>query len=122
MRFDTATLRRIDAAYEVDIETTRPDDTVRSTTIWPVVDGGDVFVRSVRGDRGHWFQAALDRPDDVGLVVDGERLAVRAVSATDDDAIARCSAGLTKKYRRDGSLQTMLRPRVLATTLRLEPR
>jgi hypothetical protein len=120
--FDAATLARIDAAYEVDIEWTRPDGTTRNTIIWAVVDGGEVFVRSWKGDRGYWFQAALDRPAELALIVDGERLPVRAVAASDEDGIARCSAGLSKKYRRDPSLPGMLLPRVLPTTLRLQPR
>jgi Uncharacterized protein conserved in bacteria (DUF2255). len=122
VKFDAATLRRIDAAYEVDIETTRPDGTVRQTTIWAVVEAGEVFVRSVRGERGYWYQAALDRPTDVYLVVDGERIPVRAVAATHEVAITRCSNGLSKKYRDDASLPSMLRAGVLATTIRLEPR
>lgn len=122
MPFDTATLRRIDAAYEVDIETTRPDGTARTTTIWAVVEDGEVLVRSWKGDRGYWYQAALDRPGDICLIVDGERLPVRAIVADDDTAIARCSAGLSKKYRDDQSLDSMLLPRVLHTTVRLEPR
>jgi hypothetical protein len=120
--FDPATLHRIDAAYEVEIESTRPDATTRTSTIWAVVDDGEVFVRSWNGDRGYWYQAALDRPDALALIVDGERFAVRAVLANDETGIARCSAGLSNKYRRDGSLPGMLLPRVLPTTLRLEPR
>ncbi|MEO8626299.1 MAG: DUF2255 family protein [Candidatus Limnocylindrales bacterium] len=122
MPFDAATLGRIDAAYEVDIETTRPDGTTRSTTIWAVVEDGEVLVRSWKGDRGYWYQAALDRPREIALVIDSERLPVRAVVAADDTAIARCSAGLSKKYRDDPSTPGMLLPRVLHTTLRLEPR
>ncbi|HEY8135300.1 MAG TPA: DUF2255 family protein [Candidatus Limnocylindrales bacterium] len=122
MRFDPAAVGLIDAAYEVDIESTRPDGTKRTTTIWAVVDGGEVFVRSWKGDRGYWYQAALDRPDELALIVDGTRLEVRAVLANDEAGIARCSAGLAKKYRRDSSLPGMLLPRVLPTTLRLEPR
>jgi hypothetical protein len=122
VQFDAATLRRIDAAYEVDIETTRPDGSARQTTIWAVVEGGDVFVRSVRGDRGFWYQAALDRPADVYLHADGTRIPARAVVASDAEVIARCSDGLSKKYRADGSLRSMLHPNVLATTIRLEPR
>jgi hypothetical protein len=121
VRFDTGTLGLIDAAYEVEIESTRPDGSKRSTTIWAVVDGGEVFVRSWKGDRGYWYQAALDRPDELALIVDGTRLPVRAVLANDEAGISRCSAGLSKKYRRDGSLPGMLLPRVLPTTLRLEP-
>jgi hypothetical protein len=122
VQFDSTTLGAIDAAYEVDIETTRPDGTIRTTTIWAVVDGGEVFVRSWKGDRGYWYQAALDRPAELALVVDGKRLPVRAVVANDDDAIARCSNGLAKKYSGDPSTPAMLRDRVLHTTLRLEPR
>ena len=122
MPFDVETLARIDAAYEVDIESTRPDGTTRTTIIWAVVDAGEVFVRSWKGDRGFWFQAAVDRPDELALIVDGARLPVRAVAANDDEGIARCSDGLSKKYKRDSSLPGMLLPRVLPTTLRLEPR
>jgi hypothetical protein len=120
--FDPATLRSIDAVHEVDIETTRPDGTTRSTTIWAVVDDGEVLVRSWKGDRGYWYQAALDRPSEVALIVNGERLPVRAVVASDEAAIARCSAGLSKKYRGDPSTPGMLRQGVLHTTLKLEPR
>lgn len=122
MQFDAATLRRIDAAHEVDIETTRPDDSTRRTTIWAVVDDGEVFVRSVRGERGFWYQAALDRPTDVYLVLGRQHLPVRAVAASDEDAIARCSSGLSKKYRGVSGLRSMLQRGVLATTIRLEPR
>jgi hypothetical protein len=123
MTFDAATLRLIDAAYEVDIETVRPDGSVQRTIIWVVVDAGDVFVRSFKGDRGYWYQAAVDRPEELALIVAGTRLAVRAVVASDEISIARCSAGLSKKYRGSGaSLSGMLLPRVLPTTLGLEPR
>lgn len=122
MPFDAAALRRIDAAHEVEIESTRPDGTTRTTTIWAIVDDDEVFVRSWNGDRGYWYQAAIDRPDALALIVDGRRIPVRAVSANDEAGIARCSAGLSKKYRRDPSLSGMLLPRVLPTTLRLEPR
>ena len=122
MQFDAATLHLIDSAYEVDIETTRPDGRTRKTTIWAVVERGEVLIRSVRGDRGYWYQAALDRPAAVYLHVEGARIPVRAVAAGDADAIARCSDGLSKKYRADASLRSMLRPNVLATTIRLEPR
>jgi hypothetical protein len=120
--FDAATLRTIDAAYEVDIETTLPDDGVTSTIIWVMVEDDEVLVRSFRGSRGRWYQAALDKPDEVTLVVDGERIPVRAILADDEESIARCTAGLERKYAGDESLPTMLTPNVLATNLRLEPR
>jgi hypothetical protein len=46
-----------------------------------------------------------------------------AVPAGDDDSIERCSAALSRKYRRSrASLAAMLRPEIVASTLRLEPR
>ena len=68
MSFDAATLAALAAEREVRIVATRPDDSVVSTIIWAVVDGDDVFVRSWKGERGHWYRAATDRPDKVELV------------------------------------------------------
>jgi hypothetical protein len=87
-----------------------------------VVDGQDVFVRSVRGDRGHWFQAALDSPDSVVLYAAGSPIPTRPRLVTDAAAIERCSDALERKYGSDPSVRSMLRPRVLDTTLLLEPR
>ncbi len=120
--FDGQTLNLLDRAQEVELETARPDGTLRHTTIWVVVDGGEVFVRSVRGDRGHWYQAALDAPEQVVLTVDGREMPVRVALTDDDASIKRCSDGLELKYRTDPALASMVRPHVLATTLRLEPR
>ena len=119
--FDAATRQRIDAAYEVRVETLRPDGSIRRTIIWIMVDGEDVFVRSVRGDRGHWFQAAADDDRPLALIVGKERIPVRAVLAADPDSVARTSAALERKYANDPALPSMLRPNTLATTLRLEP-
>ncbi len=121
-RFDAPTLALLAQRREVRILTSRPDGTQRQTTIWVVVDGDEALVRSVRGDRGHWFQAALDRPDDVELEVDGQVIPVTPVLADDDDSIARCSAALEKKYGRSMSLQSMLQPHNFHTTIRLVPR
>jgi hypothetical protein len=120
--FDRDTLELLSSSYEIDIETSRPDGGTRSTTIWVVVVDGRVFVRSVRGDRGHWFQAALDDPESIVLLVDRRAIPTGAQLATDETSIERCSAGLRAKYARDPSLRSMLRPQVLETTLLLEPR
>ena len=121
-RFDDETLRVLADRQEVDILTRRPDGTQRRTIIWVVVDRGDVFVRSYKGDRGHWFQAVMDAPDDVALSFDGREVPVRAEPATDDDSVARCSAGFQRKYARSASTPFMLEPKTLGTTLRLVPR
>lgn len=122
MQFDGTTLSRLAASEEVTLETARPDGSLRRTIIWLVVDGGEVFVRSVRGERGHWYQAAIDRPTYVQLLVDDRRMAVVVSPADGESEVARCSSGLALKYAGDPSLPSMLTSRVLSSTLRLEPR
>ncbi|MEP7158755.1 MAG: DUF2255 family protein [Chloroflexota bacterium] len=121
MPFDVATLKLFDTTKEVDIETTLPDGSTQRTIIWVVVEGGEVFARSFRGHRGKWFQAAMDRPSEVALLIGRERWPVRAVLTDDDDSVARCSRGLEDKYPRNNSLASMLVPGVLGTTIRLDP-
>ena len=120
--FDRQTLDPLDRAMEVDIETVRLDGTPRRTTIWLVVDGDDVFVRSCRGDRAYWYQAARESPDKVTLHADGRSIPVRVVWAADDKSVGRCSRGLQQKYRDDPATPSMVRSSVLGTTLRLEQR
>ena len=121
MTFDPETRQLIDDAYEVRVETQRLDGTLRRTIIWIMVDGEDVFVRSVRGDRGHWFQAATDVGRPLTLIVDKRSIPVKAELADDPNSVARASAVLQRKYAGDPALPSMLRPLTLATTLRLEP-
>ena len=88
-----------------------------------MVGGDQVYVRSVRGDRGYWYQSARERPDDVALRVDSKTISVKAEPAFDEASITAASVGFEAKYRRSGaSLASMLQPKTLATTLRLEPR
>ena len=120
MPFSPDDLALLGTTEEVRVETTRPDGTTHRTTIWIMTDGDDVFVRSVRGERGRWYRDLVANPD---LVVRaGKRaIAARAVPAADDDSVARCSAALEQKYKGIPGLEPMLRPDTFATTLRLEP-
>lgn len=118
--FSPDDLAALERAEEVRIETRAADGAVHRTIIWVVVDGGDVFVRSVRGERGRWYREAIADPD-VAIHVDGRRMAARAVPAADPHTVARTSAALDRKYGRDPAIRTMVRPDVLDTTIRLEP-
>ncbi len=83
----------IDAAREVEIETSRsPGATVHRTTIWAVVDDGEVYVRSWLGETGRWYQEVLANPDAV-LHAGGEQFPVRAIHSPDDGSVAHASAG-----------------------------
>lgn len=119
MSFDQEDLRLIDDTGEVDIETMRGARTY-STVIWIVVDDGEVFVRSVRGQSGRWYQRAQVQPE-VVIHVAGRRIPARAHLAADEESVERTSAALRRKYRPGGSLDAMLRPETLETTMRLDP-
>lgn len=113
---------RIENVREVDIETRRADDApVHRTIIWAVVADGDVYVRSLRGERGRWFRELMANPDAV-LHVQGEAIPVRAVRADDAESVERTTEGFRSKYGESRSLDSMIRDEIAPTTVRLDPR
>jgi hypothetical protein len=111
----------IEAVREVDIETRRADDApAHRTTIWAVVEGGDVYVRSWRGRAARWHREITANPVAV-LHVGGEAIPVRAVAATDPESVERASAGYRRKYADSRVMASMVRNEILDTTIRLEP-
>ena len=114
--------RALGQAEEIDIETRRdPGAPIHRTTIWPVVDEGEVYVRSLNGEAGRWYAEALANPE-VVLHVDGEELRARAVPAADEQSVGRATSGFQRKYADSPYLESMVREDILATTLRLDPR
>ena len=120
MTFEESDLAAIAAAKEVRIETRSAAGEAHRTIIWIVEQDGDVYIRSYLGPRGRWYREALADPE-VAIHLDGRRVAAKAVPATDPASVQACSAGLTAKYRRSQSLQAMLAPDTLPTTLKLVP-
>ncbi len=119
---DAATLAALAGAREIRLETTSLDGTrTRLTTIRAVTDQEQVFVRSVRGPTGRWFRELQSRPSAI-VHVAGRRIPVRAELAADAATVQRVSDAFEAKYdRRSGSTRSMLQPRTLPTTLRLDP-
>ena len=117
--FPKPVIERFDTTDTVEIETRSAKGTKHSVPIWIVVDGDDVFVRAVNGPTSRWYREIVARPG--ALVADGERIPVRAILAADTASVKRTSDGYRKKYRKGSSLDSMLVPAVLPTTLRLEP-
>lgn len=110
-------------AREIDIETRpAPDVPPHSTTIWVVVDDQErAFIRTFRGPDSRWYREALSN-ETVGILVDGQRMEVRVELVTDPERIEACSAGYRRKYATSrASVQAMLMPNVLPTTLELRP-
>jgi hypothetical protein len=121
MALEPGFVEKVDAAQLVEIETRRLSGATIRTVIWAVVDGGRVYVRSVRGEGGKWYRRIRANPDGV-LHVGDAAAAVRAVPVDDPAEVERVSEALRRKYARQaGSLARMLQPETLPTTLRLEP-
>jgi hypothetical protein len=118
--FAESDLAALDAAEEIEIETHAADGGVHRTIVWPVVGDSVVYLRSYRGPSGRWYREAL-ADSSVALHVDGRRLPATVVLAADPSSVEACSAGLRAKYRDDASLDAMLAPDTLPTTLRLVP-
>ena len=120
MTFEDSDLDLLATTKEIRVETRSAAGEVHKTIVWPVVRDGVVYLRSYKGPSGRWYREALADPD-VALFFDRRRLAARAIPATDAASVEACSEALREKYRRSYSLEAMLVPDVLPTTLRIEP-
>jgi hypothetical protein len=118
--FEESDLGLLATTKEIRVETRSPSGEVHRTIVWPLVHDGVVYLRSYRGPSGRWYREALADPD-IALLFDRRRLPARAVPATDDASVEACSTALREKYKRSYSLEAMLAPAVLATTLRIDP-
>ena len=121
--FDPETLYLFDETEEVYIETSRDADSPEHRTIiWGVVVGDEVFVRSVRGRKGRWYQRISTYPESALLVGD-IRIPVRAAPVTDAGAINAVSEAFRSKYEGawPGPTAGIVRSDVLPTTLKLSP-
>ena len=121
--FDAETLRLLDETKELRIETRRDGDSPEHRTIiWVVVVEGEVFVRSVRGQRGRWYREISSNPEGA-LHVQDDRIAVQATPATEATTVDAVSAAFRSKYQQSSpaSTEAMVRPETLPTTLKLSP-
>jgi hypothetical protein len=118
-RFDRELIRLFNEVEEIDIET-RADDSATRTTIWVVTVGDVVYVRSVRGSRGQWYQRLLAQPD-AFIYVENRRVRLRAHHVDDEQTIARVSDEYAGKYASSPYMPPMLEPETLPTTLQLDP-
>jgi hypothetical protein len=119
--FPAAVIKAFDETKIVEIETRSPKGTKHSVPIWIVVADGVPYVRSVRGPQGRWYRELIARGEGA-IVAGGKRTPVKANQDKTKAAIDGTSEALRRKYKTSGaSLQSMLRPEVLSTTVRLEP-
>jgi hypothetical protein len=120
-RFDAETLALLDRTEEVTIETRSRSGRGHETIIWVVVaEGGDVYVRSVRGTSGRWYGELMETQQ--GALHAGERrIGVRAIPAPDELSIEACNEALRRKYTGIPGFEPMFEEHTLPTTVRLVP-
>ena len=113
-------LDTIGAAGEIDVAVRRSDGTVgRSTTIWVVLVGDELYVRSYRGPNGSWYRAATRTHEGVVRAGGLERDVTFAADHTADPAAI--DDAYHAKYGRSSYVDAMVTPEAVATTLRLVP-
>lgn len=117
--FNDDILHLLRTTPEVRIRTEKHPDA--AVIIWVVVAGDEVYVRSVRGTKGRWYQD-LKAGGPATLEMQGQRIPVTAIPATDAASVDRASQEYLQKYRSSPYAEPMVRAEVLSTTLRLEPR
>jgi hypothetical protein len=108
---------------EVDIETRRDSTSpLHRTTIWIVPSKDGVYVRSVKGNKGRWYQEAIANPH-VTIRVGQRKVTARAEKEQSPAVIREVSAAYRQKYgeRWPNETEPMVQPAVLSTTLRLTP-
>src|SRR5712691_1134674 len=98
-RWASDQLDKVGRAEEVQIASVGPDGTLgKPVTVWIVRHGDDLYVRSVRGKKAHWFRGTQERHE--GRVRAGgvhqDVVFVDADHAIDDEVDADYRA----KYRR----------------------
>lgn len=116
-------LDRLEKAEEVQVASVGPDGTLRKpVTIWAVRHSDDLYIRSVRGRRGHWFRGTQERHEG-RIRAGGVQQDVTFVDAGHDINDEIDAAYRTKYRRYAGSvLNSVLTPDARSTTMRLVPR
>ena len=87
--FDAQTLGELRDVHEVAIRTEKHPES--AVVIWVVVADDEVFVRSWRGAKGRWCRN-LAAGGPATLEFAGRQLAVQAIPANDQAAVARAAA------------------------------
>ena len=117
---DRETLDALGERREIQMITSRRDGSNASRPVWSVVVDGQAYVRSYRGPSGAWYRRAL-ADGRAAIAVDGETIEVSAEPEHDDELNRRISDAFQSKYGETSPAPTeaMVRPEVVATTLRL---
>jgi hypothetical protein len=121
--FEQHHLRLLDDTEEVEIETARSDtQKLQRATIWVVVVGPDVYVRSVNGDQAHWYQQLIDESA-ATIYANDQPIPIHAVPVPDALIRTQVNEAYQRKYALyPQDVAWIVAPEVQRTTLRLEPK
>lgn len=112
-------LDSLDRIGEIRVAGRRDDGSLRPLVIvWHVVVDGALYVRSVRGENGKWYQGVTTRMEGV-ISWGGQTRDVRYVRDAGHDAAI--DDAYFAKYGRGASAQSITNDVATATTLRVEP-
>ena len=88
--------------------------------IWVVPVDGDLYVRSWKGDAGHWYRRARRHGTGSIVTADGE-YAVRFEPTAEPGLEAAVDQGYLSKYGDSSYAAAMIHPPAAGTTLRVTP-
>lgn len=112
-------LDTLDRIPEIRVAGRRDDGTLRTPVIvWQVVVGGALYLRSVHGEAGRWYQGVAERMEGA-ILWDDQRRDVRFIR--DDQHDPAVDDAYFAKYGRGSSAQAITTAVAAATTLRVEP-
>jgi hypothetical protein len=113
-------LRALERVREIRVAGRREDGSLRTLVIvWHVVVDGALYIRSVRGTNGQWYQGVTQHFEGA-ISWDGE---TREVSyANDASCDAAIDAAYRAKYGTGSPVRAITSADARATTLRIDPR
>jgi hypothetical protein len=117
-------LDRIGTAQELELASLRTDGTPRRpVTVWVIREGGNLYVRSWRGQSGAWYRGVRKRHHG-RIRAAGVDKAVDFFAVDDEEVNQRIDAAYRSKYGRYGPsyVGPMTSGETRMTTLRVEPR
>jgi hypothetical protein len=115
-------LGMIGASGEIEISSLREDGTLtKPVTIWAVRVGDELYVRSVRGGKGGWYRAAVQRHE--GRIEAGDT----ALDVAYEDAAHHLDEEIDAAYKEkygypSSSVDSITTDEAKATTTRVVPR
>ena len=120
MPWNPTVVAELAAAREIDVLVPAPDLPDVRTPIWVVEIGGELYVRSWKGDGGRWYRRAK-RYGDGSVVTSAGAHQVHFTPVTDPSLDAAVDDAFRAKYADSPYSQAMIDPPAAGTTLRLDP-